>query len=112
MFKLKFKRKTQHAGPQFSGEYPEFSDNEYANGYDPYTGEYYQEISHPQGYECLICNSPITGSHLVVLTRHTEYYLHPSCILSGFALVLNGFNLLIKLFVTRKEGRNKHEQPD
>lgn len=103
MFKLKFKRyKTQQTGPQFSEEYPGFIDPDDADGYNPYPGEYYQDAPHLQGYECLICNSPITGAHLVVITKRNEYYLHPSCILSGFALVLNGFGLLVKLLLTRK----------
>lgn len=101
MFKLKFKRKMQQTSPQFSEEYQDFTDH-YEDGYNPYPGEYYQDIHHLQGYECVICNSPVTGSHLVVITKRTEYFLHPSCLLSGFALVLNGFNLLIKLLFTRK----------
>lgn len=106
MFKLKFKRyKTQQANPPFSEEYhgAEFIDPDCADEYNPYMHEYYQDAPYPQGYECLICNSPVTGSHLVVITNRTEYYLHPSCILSGFALVLNGFNLIIKLLFTKKK---------
>ncbi len=103
MFKLKFKRKMQQTSPQFSEEYQDFIDPDYADGYNPYPGEYYQDIPHPQGFECVICNSPVTGSHLVVITKHTEFYLHPSCLLSGFALVLNGFNLLMKLLFTKKK---------
>src|SRR5574337_1013186 len=107
MFKLKFKRcRTQQATPHFSEEYPgyEFIDPNCTDEYNPYMSEneYYHEMPHQRGGECIICNSPITGSHLIVITRSTEYFLHPSCILSGFTLVLNGVNLLVKLLFTRK----------
>lgn len=105
MFKLKFKRyKAQQANPPFSEGYPdhEFIDTDYADEYNPHMNEYHRDMPYQQGCECLFCNSTITDSHLVVITKRNEYYLHPSCILSGFALVLNGFNLLIKLLFTRK----------
>ena len=100
MFKLKFKRRAQQAGPPFSDEYPEFVDPDYADAYNPHPGEYYQDIPHPHGYECLFCGNPISSAHLVVTTRQNEYYLHPGCILSGFALVLNGLGFLMKLITT------------
>ncbi len=104
MFKLKFKRyKTQQGGPQFSEEYPGFIDPDDADGYDHYPGEYYQDAPHLQGCECLFCNNPISGAHLVVTTRQTEYYLHPSCILSSFALILNGFGFIAKLLFNRNK---------
>ena len=105
MFKLKFKRyKAQQANPPFSEGYPdhEFIDPDYTGEYNP-INEYHHDMPYQQGCECLFCNSPITGSHLIVITKRNEYYLHPSCILSGFALILNGFNLLIKLLFTRKQ---------
>lgn len=106
MFKLKFKRgRTQQTNPHFSEEHPgyEFIDPDCVDEFNPYMHEYYHDAPYPQGYECVICNSPVTGSHLVVITKSTEYYLHPSCLLSGFALVLNGCNLLIKLLFTREK---------
>ncbi|MCF6147660.1 MAG: hypothetical protein E3K37_03275 [Candidatus Kuenenia sp.] len=100
MFKLKFQKKHQQFNPYYSHEFP---DNE---SLDPdYADEYYSvphDVPYQQGLECLFCNSPIAGAHLVVITKNNEYYLHPSCILSGFALIVNGFNLLIQLLFSRK----------
>lgn len=100
MFKLKFKRCKSR--PQFSEEYPGFIDPDDADGSNHYPGEFYQDASHLQGCECLFCNNPISGAHLVVTTRQNEYFLHPGCILSSFALILNGFGFIAKLLFNRK----------
>lgn len=106
MFKMKFKRyKIQHTSPPFSEEYSnhEFIDPDYADEYNPYLNEYHHDTPYLQGCECLFCNSPISGAHLIIITKNSEYYLHPSCILSAFTLMLNGIHLLVTSFFSRKQ---------
>jgi len=52
---------------------------------------------------CLFCGSEVTGSHLSVTTKSGEHCIHPSCIVSGFALLANG----VGLFFHWLSGRNK-----
>lgn len=59
----------------------------------------------PIDNSCLFCGSEIEGSHLLVTTKGGEHYVHPSCIVSGFALLANGVGILLAWLSQKKERR-------
>ena len=52
---------------------------------------------------CIICDDSITNGHLVVTITSGKYCVHPSCLLSGLALLVNGCSMLFGLFLKRKK---------
>lgn len=54
---------------------------------------------------CLFCGSEITSSHLSVTTKSGEHRIHPSCIVSGFALLANSIGLLFSWLKAKKGGK-------
>lgn len=52
---------------------------------------------------CIICNSHIVGTSLKIQTSKKEYYLHPSCVVTGIAMAINGISILISWFKNRKD---------
>jgi len=45
---------------------------------------------------CIICNGDIEGSsYMAVNTSQNEYCAHPSCVVTGFAMCINGIAVLV-----------------
>ena len=90
-FKIQFRKKKM---PQdfnadtYREPYP------YANDGIPYDSEqaYRLESLNP----CFLCNDIVSNGHLVITIKRVEYFFHPSCLLSGLALLVN-YNVPQKL---------------
>lgn len=102
MFRVQFRTKksiqnnTHYADPFQDFENPEYVDEFY------HEGQFHQNMQEHDS--CVFCGDIITNGHLAVITNKGEYCMHTSCIVSGFALVLNATGLLVNLlFKKRKE---------
>jgi len=103
MFKVQFRKKKVQPNLHYSDP-NQYADDDpfYGYGQEQYPDHYFQEPQYPQELPtCLFCDGLIAGSHLVVTTKTGEHCMHPSCIVSGFTLIINGFGLLVN-FLFRK----------
>lgn len=106
MFKVQFRKKIP-PNTQYSETYPEqypphYQEEEpfYEYGQEsPYTT---QEFS-----TCLFCGDLVTGSHLSITTKSGEHLLHPSCIISSFALIINGFSMFTSFLFRKKHFKER-----
>ncbi|ODS33201.1 MAG: hypothetical protein SCARUB_01679 [Candidatus Scalindua rubra] len=57
----------------------------------------------PETQNCILCDSHIEGTCLKIQTSKREYCLHPSCVVTGIAMAVNGISILISWFRNRKE---------
>lgn len=108
MLKIQFKRKKGDAAAQ-SSQHP-VSGNQQASSLFAQEFGQANAPAHTPGApvsqeddSCLFCGSEITGAHLSVIIKKEEHRIHPSCIVSGFALLANGVGLLFSWLKERKK---------
>lgn len=104
MFKVQFRKKKVQPNSHYSDAYQEQYQNQYTDD-DPFC-EYAQE-EYPEHYQeiptCLFCDGLIGGSHLAIKTKTGEHCMHPSCIVSGFSLIINGFALFMSFLFKKNK---------
>lgn len=108
VFKIQFKRKRLHLNTHYSDAFHnQYADDDpfYKYSQEEYPEHYSQESQYPQEIPtCLFCDGLIGGSHLAITTKTGEHCMHPSCIVSGFSLIINGFGLFMS-FLFKKNRR-------
>lgn len=107
MFKIQFRKKKRHPDAyqgQYNGQYAD-NDPFYGYGQEQSFDHYSPEPEYLQDLPtCIFCDGLVAGSHLAITTKSGDHCMHPSCLVSGFALLVNGFGLLMSLFKNNKKG--------
>lgn len=102
MFKIQFRKKKLQPNLQYSDPYRDQYPNHYTDE-DPFYDHHQEPPDMEEFSTCIMCGDLITGSHITVTTKSGEHCLHPSCIVASFALIINGFSLLVDFIFRRRE---------
>ncbi|HHT9137246.1 MAG TPA: hypothetical protein ACFYEK_08405 [Candidatus Wunengus sp. YC60] len=99
MFKIQFRKKKLQSNMPYANQFQD--PYSYSDDTDPYHGYDREPLDNQEFVTCLFCDGLITGSHLAITTKTGEHCMHPSCLVSGFTLIVNGFGMLVN-FLFRK----------
>ena len=113
MIRVRFKtKKTLYNDSSHQEQYPANTGSEYfAN--EEFTERFDQEApetqEYPQYCSCNICGGEIASNCLEVTFKQNRFHVHTSCIVSAFAVIMNGIGFLTDWLFKKKNNKNNFQ---
>lgn len=121
MIKVKFKtKKTLYNNEQRTEQYQAprqepfptntdseyFANREFSETFEQNTPQNTPQDTEPPDCSCNICGGEISGNCLEVTFKQNRFHVHTSCIVSAFAVILNGVGFLADWLLRKKKNKN------
>lgn len=112
MIRVRFKSRKVQQTEQYSSHEPYqdntnpefFTQEEYPDSFTQEAPEYPQDTA-TVNLSCNVCGGEITGNCLEVTFKENLFHVHTSCVISAFAIILNGVGFFMD-WLSRKKRKN------